>query len=93
MSSSNIEHNGVNGTGTSCEGATPGRCSPAQQRGPGRHQTTTKKKWTKQLNKAVMECYYLSNPVDESGKPVRGYRRRMHNIWKERGLIDISEQI
>ena len=36
--------------------------------------------WTKTLNTAVMECYFLSRPVDEEGKPVIGYRRRMHNI-------------
>ena len=40
--------------------------------------------WTKTLNTAVMECYFLSRPVDEEGKPVGGYRRSMHNIWKER---------
>jgi len=34
MNSSINENNGVNGAGTSCEGATPGRCSPAQQRDP-----------------------------------------------------------
>ena len=39
--------------------------------------------WTKTLNTAVMECYFFSRPVDEMGNPVRGYRRRMHNIWKE----------
>ena len=39
---------------------------------------------TKTLKAAVMECYFLSRPVDEEGKPARGYRRRMHNIWKER---------
>ena len=39
--------------------------------------------WTKTLNIAVMECYFLSRSLDEESKPVRGYRRRMHNIWKE----------
>ena len=39
--------------------------------------------WTKTLNTAVMECYFLSRPVDKEGKPVIRYRRRMHNIWKE----------
>ena len=24
-----------------------------------------------------------NRPVDKESKPVRGYRRRMHNIWKE----------
>ena len=35
-----------------------------------------------------MEFYFLSRPVDGEGKPVRGYRRRMRNIWKERYDID-----
>ena len=33
-----------------------------------------------------MECYFESRP------DVRGYRRRMHDIWRERGGFDISEQ-
>ena len=44
------------------------------------------------MNIAVMECYHLSKPVDESGRPVRGYRQRMHAVWKERGLPKITEQ-
>ena len=39
-----------------------------------------------------MECYFLSRPLDEYGKPVRGYRRRMHNIWKERYRTEITEK-
>ena len=42
--------NGVNGTGMSCEGPSPGRCSPAQQRGPGRHHATARMKWNKEVN-------------------------------------------
>ena len=41
---------------------------------------------------AVMECYYLSKPVDESGRPVRGHRQRSHAVWKERDLPKITEQ-
>ena len=48
--------------------------------------------WPKTMNTAVMECYFLSRPVDEEGKPVTGYRRRMHNIWKERYGTKITEQ-
>ena len=39
-----------------------------------------------------MESYFLSRPLDEEDKPVRGYRKRMHNIWKERCGTDITEQ-
>ena len=47
--------------------------------------------WTKTLNTAVMECYFLSRPVDKEGKPVSGYRRRMH-IWKEGYGTEITER-
>ena len=40
--------------------------------------------WTKTLNTAVKESYFLSRPVDEEGKQIRRYRRRLYNIWKER---------
>ena len=39
-----------------------------------------------------MEYYFLSSPVNEEGKPVRGYRRRMDNIWKEQYHTEITEQ-
>ena len=39
-----------------------------------------------------MECYFLSRSVDEEVKPVRGYRRRMHNIWREQYGTEITEQ-
>ena len=40
-----------------------------------------------------MECYYRANPIDESGVPIRGYRRRMFNEWIQRGPFqDITEQ-
>ena len=48
--------------------------------------------WTKTLNTAVMECNFWSRPVDEEGKPVRAYRRRMHTVWKERYDTKITEQ-
>lgn len=86
-------NNGVNGAG-STEGATSGRCPVGEQRGPGCHHATARTGWTKEMNVAVMECYFLSEPVDESGKPIRGYRRRMHkiNTWKERQGFNITEQ-
>ena len=39
-----------------------------------------------------MECYFLSRLVEEEGKPVRGYRRRMHNIWNMQCCTEITEQ-
>ena len=44
------------------------------------------------MNVAVMECYFLSRPFDEEGKSIRGYRKRMHNIWKERQGLKVTEQ-
>ena len=86
------ENNGMNGTGTSCEGPSPGRCSPAQQRRPGRHLATARMKWNKEVNMVVMECFYRSKPFDEEGKPVRGYRRRMFKEWRDRGMFESTEQ-
>ena len=43
------------------------------------------------IEQAPMECYFLSRPVDEEGKPVREYRR-MHNIQKEQSGTEITEQ-
>ena len=80
------------GAGTLCEGSRSGRCPVVQQRRPGRHPITAKRKWNKELNVAVMECYFLSDPVDINGRPIRGYRQRMHQIWQERGMFTISEQ-
>ena len=86
-------NNDVNGARSiSAESATSGRCPMGEQRGPGRHPATARKGWSKEMNIAVMECYYLSNPVYDNGKPVRGYRRRMHGFWKERQSFNITEQ-
>ena len=46
--------------------------------------------WT--LNTPVREGVFLRRPVDEEGKAVRGYSRRMHNICKERYGTEITEQ-
>ena len=44
------------------------------------------------MNVAVMECYFLSRTFDEEGKSIRGYRKQMHNIWKERQGLKVTEQ-
>ena len=92
MSNQIFENNGVNGTATSCKGPSPGRCSLAQQRGPGRNPATAKMKWNKEVNKVVMECFYRSRPFDEDGKPIRGYRQRMFREWRDRGMFESTEQ-
>ena len=67
----------MNGPGTLDEGSLPGRC-------PVGEQLRSRTGFPKKMNVAVMECYFLSRPFDEEGKPMRGYRKQMHNIWKER---------
>ena len=39
-----------------------------------------------------MEWYFLNRLVDKKGKPVRGYMRKKHNIWKEWHGTEIIEQ-
>ena len=92
MNSPNYTNNGVKDTGTLCEGVPPGRCTPVRQRGPGRYPATVRTKWSKELNKTVMECFYRSNPIDSDGKPIRKYRQRMMREWKEHGMFDTTEQ-
>ena len=89
MSNSNNEDNGVNEIGTNSEGLSPGRCTMVQQHGPGRHPATarrTRRKWSHEENRVVMECFYKSTP-----KKI-GYRKRMHNLWSEQGMFIITEQ-
>ena len=69
MSNQNFENNGVNGTRPLGEGSLPDRCFLVQQQEPGHHQVTARMKWNKEVNKAVMECFYRSKPFDEEGKP------------------------
>ena len=73
MSNDSISNNGVNETGTMCEGSSPGRCLMAQQHEPGRHQTTarrtTRRKWSQEENRIVIKCYFESVPSR------RGYKK------------------
>ena len=39
-----------------------------------------------------MECFYRSKPFDDEGKPIRGYRKRMFREWRERGMLESTEQ-
>ena len=94
MQTNQSENNDVNGVGTIGEDSSSGRCPVEPQHRPGRHQTTAanaRMKWTK-VNVAVMECFYQSRPFSEEGRPIRGYRQRMHSKWKERLLFPEAEQ-
>ena len=39
-----------------------------------------------------MECFLRSKPIDDDGKPIRGYKQRMMQEWKEHGVFEITEQ-
>ena len=87
MSSTENENNGVNGTGSSNgEGVSLGRSCTVEQRGPGRQRATARRKWTTQDNVCIMKCYYMSDP------DMRGYRKRMYNIWRTEGSFEATEQ-
>ena len=72
MLNEEIVDNGVKKTGTSCESFSPGRCSVEQQCRPGRHHDTAsgdrRRKWTRQENEFVMECYLRSGPERTYGE-------------------------
>ena len=45
-----------------------------------------KRRWTKEVNKLVMRCFYQSNTTR------KGYRKRMIVIWREIGTFEITEE-
>ena len=75
MSNQIFKNNVMNGTGTLCEGPSPGRCSPAQQRRPGRHPETVRVKWNKEVKKVVLEYFYRNKCFDEKGEPIMDTER------------------
>ena len=87
-----FSNNGVNETGPYRAGLSPGRFPVGEQHRADRHPATARKEWTKQVNMIVMECYYRSRPVSETGVPIRGYRKRMHSQLKIRGMFECTEQ-
>ena len=90
MSSKNMLDSNINRAGTN-NGECPSSCScpTAQLHGPRRHPTTAgrmRRIWTQQDNRVVMECFYLSGPK------TRVCRKRMHMLWKDREMINVTEQ-
>ena len=67
-------------------------CSLVRKWEPGRHLLTVRTKWFKNVNEIVMECFFRSMPFDDDGKPIRGYRQRMIQEWKEHGVFKITKQ-
>ena len=77
ISNQNSVNNDINGTGPLGEGSSHGRCSLVRQWGPNRYPTTVRTKWSKNLKKIIMECFFRSKPFDKGGKSIRGYRQRI----------------
>ena len=48
---------------------------------------TKRKQWSHNLNKEVMYCYYKAR----RDQP-RGYHKRMHQLWQQRGNFECTEQ-
>ena len=53
---------------------------------------TVKTKWSKNVKKIVMKCFFRSKSFDDDSKPIRGYRQRMMQECKEHGVFEITEQ-
>ena len=88
-------------------GSRPAGMVRERQASPGRHPATVssadpeattaateatsagskvRRKWSTQENLMVMRCYLQCQPER------RGYRKRMHEIWRKNGMVEVSEQ-
>ena len=86
-----ISDNDVTGTSThQGGGVASGRHGVPDQASAGRHPITdlkpNRRKWEKELNKIVIECWIKSEPTK------RKYRQRMKQIWDKIGVFPITEQ-
>ena len=84
-------NNSMNEARASSEGFLHSRCPISEEDWPGQHQTTadrrtTRRKWSQEENIVVMQCYYRS----EYGR--NGCTNRMHVIWNEMGMFNVTEQ-
>ena len=88
MSSNEIETNDINGSRLAEQGPSSCRCS--RQGNIGCHHAnpvnSKRRKWTRQGNKIVMECYLLSE------SKIRGYRKPMLSLWLQKSMFWVSEQ-
>ena len=100
-----IINNGVNGTYVDNRRASSDSRVCGEMEGPGEHHQATdhsgreedaaemgptearsRKRWMKDENKEIWRCYRMSDPA------MKGYRKRMHNIWHERKNAPQTEQ-
>ena len=80
-------NNGVKEAGTEDKSFSPTRYPEGKQHGPGRHLAIARRKWSKQYSKMAI-LYYLQAKEG----PNIGYRKRMHQYWKDYGLFELKEQ-
>ena len=92
MNQSKKRDNSLNVTNDFSLSVTCRRCSVAEQCRSVSHQVTAKGEWTKDLNVFAIACYFLNDPVGDRGRPIRGYRQRIHEILKETSPFELSEQ-
>ena len=79
----------MNDRATQCSQLSPCNGTVMDQTGRGRHPTTratSRNKYTKKDNRAILNCYYQSNPENID------YRKRMWESWKELERFQISLQ-
>ena len=89
MSNFDSIDNGVNESGFTDDGLSPGRYPMAAQHRTSRHQATvvrTRRKWSHEENRIVMECFYKSDPG------IIGYRKRMYKLWCDKDMFQVTEQ-
>ena len=58
-----------------------------KQRRPGHHPATACRKSSKEDKKMAILCYFQATEG-----PNIGYRKRMHQYWKDYGLFELEEQ-
>ena len=88
MSSNEIQTNDLNGSQLAEQGPLSNRCS--RQGSIGCHHEnpviSKRRKWTREENKIVIECYLSSEPE------IRGYRKCMLSLSQQKGMFWVSEQ-
>ena len=87
MSNKNSSSNGVKKAGTEGEGFLRGRGPVGKQREPGLHTVIALMKWSKEDNKIAILCC-----LQATEGPNIGYRKRMHQYWKNYGIFKLVKQ-
>ena len=92
MSNQNSDNNDVNRVEPVGEGSSPARSYLVRQGRPDRHPTNVRTKWSKNVNKIVMECFFKSKRFDDDSQLIRRYRQQMMQKCKEHGVFKITGQ-